>query len=69
MRRGEFGTLGPDGNCWPQMACTVPSLVDKVIRIPATFTHPNKLCSCYLFIYFLVGSLGRVSCFILMLLC
>ncbi|KAF3437290.1 hypothetical protein FNV43_RR20043 [Rhamnella rubrinervis] len=29
IRRGEFGTLGPDGNCWPQMACTVPSLNDK----------------------------------------
>ncbi|XP_024028368.1 isoamylase 1, chloroplastic isoform X2 [Morus notabilis] len=22
--RGEYGTLGPDGNCWPQMACAVP---------------------------------------------
>ncbi|KAM5553582.1 isoamylase 1, chloroplastic [Rosa sericea] len=29
IRRGEFGSLGPDGNCWPQMACTVPSSDDK----------------------------------------
>lgn len=29
IRRGEFGSLGPDGNCWPQMACTVPSFDDK----------------------------------------
>ncbi|CAN6587112.1 unnamed protein product [Malus baccata var. baccata] len=25
IRRGEFRKLGPDGNCWPQMAGTVPS--------------------------------------------
>ncbi|KAL6191840.1 hypothetical protein ACLB2K_038229 [Fragaria x ananassa] len=29
IRRGEFGNLGPNGNCWPQMACTVPSFEDK----------------------------------------
>ncbi|KAG5566757.1 hypothetical protein RHGRI_002333 [Rhododendron griersonianum] len=23
--RGEFGVLGPEGDCWPQMACMVPS--------------------------------------------
>ncbi|KAK7358457.1 hypothetical protein VNO77_00385 [Canavalia gladiata] len=25
ISRGEFGALGPDGNCWPQMAGMVPS--------------------------------------------
>ncbi|RDX79505.1 Isoamylase 1, chloroplastic, partial [Mucuna pruriens] len=25
ISRGEFGALGPDGNCWPQMAGRVPS--------------------------------------------
>ncbi|KAL6194575.1 hypothetical protein ACLB2K_035657 [Fragaria x ananassa] len=29
IRRGEFGNLGPNGNCWPQMACMVPSFDDK----------------------------------------
>ncbi|KAK4564653.1 hypothetical protein RGQ29_006652 [Quercus rubra] len=26
---GEFGALGADGNCWPQMACMVPSFDDE----------------------------------------
>ena len=30
IRRGEYGTVGPDGNCWPQMACMIPSSDDKV---------------------------------------
>lgn len=25
VSRGEFGVLGPEGDCWPQMACMVPS--------------------------------------------
>ncbi|KAF8392784.1 hypothetical protein HHK36_021021 [Tetracentron sinense] len=25
ISRGEYGVLGPEGNCWPQMACMVPS--------------------------------------------
>ncbi|KAH1049372.1 hypothetical protein GLYMA_08G028400v4 [Glycine max] len=29
ISRGEFGALGPDGNCWPQMAGTVPSEDDE----------------------------------------
>lgn len=29
IRRGEFGVLGPEGNCWPQMACMVPSSDDE----------------------------------------
>ncbi|KAM6570600.1 hypothetical protein CsatB_018585 [Cannabis sativa] len=29
IRRGEFGALGSDGNCWPQMACMIPSIDDK----------------------------------------
>ncbi|XP_062158376.1 isoamylase 1, chloroplastic isoform X2 [Alnus glutinosa] len=29
ISRGEFGALGPDGNCWPQMACMVPSFDDE----------------------------------------
>lgn len=29
IRRGEYGTVGPDGNCWPQMACAVPSSSDE----------------------------------------
>lgn len=35
IRRGEFGTLGPDGNCWPQMACMIPSFdnIDKVVLL------------------------------------
>lgn len=30
IRRGEFGVLGPEGNCWPQMACMVPSSDNEV---------------------------------------
>ncbi|KAL0007459.1 hypothetical protein SO802_008961 [Lithocarpus litseifolius] len=30
ISRGEFGALGADGNCWPQMACMVPSFDDEV---------------------------------------
>lgn len=30
MSRGEYGALGPDENCWPQMACSVPSANDEV---------------------------------------
>ncbi|KAK6944677.1 Glycoside hydrolase, family 13, N-terminal [Dillenia turbinata] len=29
ISREGFGVLGPDGNCWPQMACMVPSSDDK----------------------------------------
>ncbi|XP_015955251.1 isoamylase 1, chloroplastic [Arachis duranensis] len=29
ISRGEFGALGPDGNCWPQMAGMVPSSDDN----------------------------------------
>ncbi|KAL4614264.1 hypothetical protein ACB092_07G041700 [Castanea dentata] len=29
ISRGEFGALGADGNCWPQMACMVPSFDDE----------------------------------------
>ncbi|KAM0980744.1 hypothetical protein COP2_014282 [Malus domestica] len=29
IRRGEFRKLGPDGNCWPQMAGTVLSFDDQ----------------------------------------
>ncbi|XP_057417188.1 isoamylase 1, chloroplastic [Lotus japonicus] len=29
ISRGEFGSLGPDGNCWPQMAGMVPSNDDE----------------------------------------
>ncbi|KAI4352719.1 hypothetical protein L6164_006941 [Bauhinia variegata] len=29
ISRGEFGALGPDGNCWPQMAGMIPSDDDK----------------------------------------
>uniref|UniRef100_A0A2N9GCV4 Glycoside hydrolase family 13 N-terminal domain-containing protein n=1 Tax=Fagus sylvatica TaxID=28930 RepID=A0A2N9GCV4_FAGSY len=29
ISRGEFGAVGPDGNCWPQMACMVPSFDDE----------------------------------------
>ncbi|KAI9124532.1 hypothetical protein K1719_004454 [Acacia pycnantha] len=29
ISRGEFGALGPDGNCWPQMAGMVPSSDDE----------------------------------------
>lgn len=25
ISRDEFGVLGPDDNCWPQMACMVPT--------------------------------------------
>ncbi|CAL0313302.1 unnamed protein product [Lupinus luteus] len=28
ISRGEFGAIGPDENCWPQMAGTVPSSSD-----------------------------------------
>lgn len=30
MSRGEFGALGPDEDCWPQMASPVPSTNDEV---------------------------------------
>ncbi|KAF7849275.1 hypothetical protein BT93_L1023 [Corymbia citriodora subsp. variegata] len=29
ISRGEYGILGPDGDCWPQMACRVPSHGDE----------------------------------------
>ncbi|GMH03154.1 hypothetical protein Nepgr_004993 [Nepenthes gracilis] len=29
ISRGEFGVLGPDGNCWPQMAGMIPSSNDE----------------------------------------
>ncbi|KAG6627799.1 hypothetical protein I3843_15G132000 [Carya illinoinensis] len=29
LSRGEFGALGTDGNCWPQMACMIPSFDDE----------------------------------------
>ncbi|MED6157614.1 Iron-sulfur assembly protein 1, variant 3 [Stylosanthes scabra] len=29
ISRGEFGALGPDGNCWPQMAGMIPSSDDN----------------------------------------
>ncbi|KAL0397988.1 UNVERIFIED_CONTAM: Isoamylase 1, chloroplastic [Sesamum calycinum] len=30
VSRGEYGALGPDEECWPQMACVVPSINDEV---------------------------------------
>lgn len=30
ISRGEFGVLGPDSNCWPQMAGMVPTVNDEV---------------------------------------
>nr|XP_023871964.1 isoamylase 1, chloroplastic-like [Quercus suber] len=33
ISRGEFGALGVDGNCWPQMACMVPSFDDEDQRL------------------------------------
>ncbi|KAF5179404.1 Isoamylase, partial [Thalictrum thalictroides] len=30
VSRGEFGALGPEENCWPQMAGMVPSSRDEV---------------------------------------
>ncbi|XP_030949497.1 uncharacterized protein LOC115973375 [Quercus lobata] len=32
ISRGEFGALGADGNCWPQMACMEPSFDDEVLQ-------------------------------------
>ncbi|GER41762.1 glycogen debranching enzyme [Striga asiatica] len=29
VSRGEYGALGPDEDCWPQMACIVPSTNDE----------------------------------------
>ncbi|XP_010505692.1 PREDICTED: isoamylase 1, chloroplastic-like [Camelina sativa] len=29
ISRDEFGVLGPDENCWPQMACMVPTLDEE----------------------------------------
>ncbi|KAI3443448.1 hypothetical protein Pfo_000113 [Paulownia fortunei] len=29
VSRGEYGALGPDEECWPQMACLVPSTNDE----------------------------------------
>uniref|UniRef100_A0A1J3HWY0 isoamylase n=1 Tax=Noccaea caerulescens TaxID=107243 RepID=A0A1J3HWY0_NOCCA len=29
VSRDEFGVLGPDENCWPQMACMVPTLEEE----------------------------------------
>ncbi|KAL2458455.1 Isoamylase 1 [Forsythia ovata] len=29
VSRGEYGTLGPEEDCWPQMACAVPSDNDE----------------------------------------
>ncbi|KAJ4709190.1 isoamylase 1, chloroplastic-like [Melia azedarach] len=29
ISRGQFGVLGPDDNCWPQMACMLPTSEDE----------------------------------------
>ncbi|KAI9181795.1 hypothetical protein LWI28_018671 [Acer negundo] len=29
ISRGQFGVLKPDENCWPQMACRIPSCEDE----------------------------------------
>ncbi|KAH8481576.1 hypothetical protein H0E87_029162 [Populus deltoides] len=29
ISRGDFGVLGSDDNCWPQMACMIPTADDK----------------------------------------
>lgn len=29
ISRGEYGVLGPHGNCWPQMACMIPAPNDE----------------------------------------
>ncbi|KAK6139714.1 hypothetical protein DH2020_026545 [Rehmannia glutinosa] len=31
VSRGEYGALGPDKDCWPQMACLVPSTNDEFL--------------------------------------
>ncbi|GMQ07477.1 hypothetical protein CsSME_00051648 [Camellia sinensis var. sinensis] len=35
VSRGDFGVLGPEDDCWPQMACMVPSanIESKLSRI------------------------------------
>lgn len=30
LSRGEYGALAPGEECWPQMACLVPSANDEV---------------------------------------
>ena len=30
ISRGEFGALGPNDNCWPQMAGMVPTANEKI---------------------------------------
>lgn len=30
ISRGEYGVLGPEDDCWPQMACGIPSDKDEV---------------------------------------
>ena len=32
VSRGEFGVLGPENDCWPLMACKVPSAGDEVLN-------------------------------------
>ncbi|CAA3004894.1 isoamylase 1, chloroplastic isoform X2, partial [Olea europaea subsp. europaea] len=29
VSRGEYGTIGPEEDCWPQLACSVPSDNDE----------------------------------------
>ncbi|XP_031373341.1 isoamylase 1, chloroplastic isoform X2 [Punica granatum] len=33
ISRGEYGVLGPEDNCWPQMTCMVPSNNDEELGI------------------------------------
>lgn len=33
ISRETYGTLGDDGNCWPQMAGMVPDLDDEVLLV------------------------------------
>ena len=32
ISKEDFGVLGPDDNCWPQMACMIPTSDDKVFE-------------------------------------
>lgn len=33
ISRGEFGALGPNDNCWPQMAGMVPTANEKIKNV------------------------------------
>lgn len=44
ISRGEYGVLGPDGNCWPQMAGMIPLPNNEVLILVANAASYSYAC-------------------------